>query len=245
MQLNNQPKIQSRLFGTSGVRGVVHKDLNIDLLYNLGQAIATNLPPHSWIIIANDTRKSRAVVKTAVEMGLIASGVHVLDVGTLPTPALAYVTRNAGVNAGIMITASHNPPEYNGVKIFSADGIGYNREHEKSIEQIYSRGIFRNESGSFQYAFDLQHSYFNYLKKQPDAAVFAKKFRLVIDPGNGAASKYASDLFSALGLEVYPINDIADGAFPGRNPEPRADTLTKTYEFLKKKHADLAICFDG
>jgi len=245
MRSNYRAKIPIKLFGTSGVRGVVHKDLNTDLLYDLGQAIATSLPPSSWIIVANDTRKSRAVVKTAVEMGLIASGVHVLDVGTLPTPALAYITRNMGVHAGIMVTASHNPPEYNGVKIFSADGIGYSREQEKSIEQIYSRGNFRTESGTFQYAFDLQHSYFDYLKKISGANVFSKKFKVVIDPGNGAASKYASELFSDLGLVVLPLNDTPDGSFPGRNPEPREETLVKTYEFLKKERADLAVCFDG
>ena len=245
MRSNYQAEIPRRLFGTSGVRGVVHKDLTTDMLYDLGQAIATSLPPLSWIIIANDTRKSRAEVKTAVEMGLIASGARVLDVGTLPTPALAYMTRNMGVDAGIMVTASHNPPEYNGIKLFSGDGIGYSREQEKSVEQIYFQGNFRTETGSIQHAFELQRSYFDYLKKIPGINIFSRKFRVVVDPGNGAASKFASELFSDLGLEVLPLNDTPDGSFPGRNPEPREDTLVGTYEFLKKKQADLAVCFDG
>ena len=236
---------RKRLFGTSGVRGVVGKDLTFGILNNLGQAIATSLPPRSWIVIANDTRESRAEVKNAVEKGLIASGARVLDVGTLPTPALAYLTRNMGVDAGIMVTASHNPPEYNGVKLFSPDGIGYNSEQEKDIENIFFQGNFRSQSGSIQYAFNLRHNYFDYLQKMFANVTFSKRFRVVVDPGNGAASKFASELFSNIGLDVLPLNDNPDGSFPGRKPEPREDTLLKTYEFLKKEHADLAVCFDG
>ena len=108
----------NRLFGTSGVRGVVHKDLSIGLLYDLGQAIATSLPPHSKVVIATDTRVSRQEVKTAVVKGLLASGVNVTDVGILPTPALAFVTRDMGMDTGLMVTASHNPPEYSNEAMF-------------------------------------------------------------------------------------------------------------------------------
>jgi phosphoglucosamine mutase len=211
----------------------------------LGQAIVTSLPHRPWIIVANDTRKSRLTVKNAIEMGLIASGARVLDVGTLPTPALAYLTKQLGVDAGIMVTASHNPPEYNGVKLFKPDGIGYNREQEKNIEQIYFSRDFQTDTGSIRHAFKLQKSYFDYIKQIPKANIFSKKFRVVVDPGNGAASKYASELFSNLGLVVFPLNDSPDGFFPGRSPEPREETLIGTYEFLKKNRADLAICFDG
>lgn len=236
---------QKRLFGTSGVRGIFNKDLTTGILNDLGQAIATSLPPRAWIILANDTRESRVEVKNAVEKGLVAGGARVLDVGTLPTPALAYLTRNMGVNAGIMVTASHNPPEYNGVKLFYPDGIGSNREQEKEIEKIFFQRNFRTQPGSIQYAFELRYNYFEYLQKMFELTTFSKTFRIVVDPGNGAASKFASELFSNIGLDVLPLNDNPDGSFPGRSPEPREDTLLKTYEFLKKEHADLAVCFDG
>ena len=245
MKPNYQTETPKRLFGTSGVRGVVNEDLTTTILHDLGQAIVTGLPRHPWIIIANDTRKSRSAVKSAIEMGLIASGARILDVGTLPTPALAYLTKHLGVEAGIMVTASHNPPEYNGIKLFRSDGIGYSREQEEGIERIYFSKDFRTEAGSIQHAFGLQNSYFDYLKQIPGSDSFSKRFRVVVDPGNGAASKFASELFSNLGLEVFPLNDTPDGSFPGRSPEPREDTLIGTYEFLKKNHADLAICFDG
>jgi phosphoglucosamine mutase len=245
MESNSQVETPCRLFGSSGVRGIVHKELTLGLLYGLGQAIATSLPPRSWIVVANDTRKSRAEVKSAVEMGLVASGARVLDVGTLPTPALAFMARNVGVDAGIMVTASHNPPEYNGVKLFTADGIGYSREQENDIEHIYFEKSFRAQDGSVHHAFELQRCYFDYLKQMPVAKSVSRKFRVVVDAGNGAASKYASELLSSLGLDVLPLNDTPDGSFPGRNPEPREDTLVGTYEFLKKEGADLAVCFDG
>ena len=243
--MNYQAKTSKRLFGTSGVRGVVDQDLTTDMLYDLGQAIATSLPPNSGVVIANDTRRSKTVVKDAVELGLTAAGGHALDVGTLPTPALAYLTKHLGVATGIMVTASHNPPEYNGIKLFTPEGIGYNREEENMIEQIYYSRDFRSEAGSIQNAPELQRSYFDHLKQLPGANIFSKKFRVVVDPGNGAASKFASELFSDLGFEVLPLNDTPDGSFPGRSPEPRQDTLTGTYEFLKAYRADLAICFDG
>ena len=165
--MNYQAKTSKRLFGTSGVRGVVDQDLTTDMLYDLGQAIATSLPPNSWVVIANDTRRSKTVVKDAVELGLTAAGGHALDVGTLPTPALAYLTKHLGVATGIMVTASHNPPEYNGIKLFTPEGIGYNREEENMIEQIYYSRDFRSEAGSIQNAPELQRSYFDHLKQLP------------------------------------------------------------------------------
>jgi len=122
-----------RLFGTSGIRGVVGKDLNYELLWNLGRAIATSLDPSSKVLIATDSRESRDLVKATVSMRLLAGGVNVIDAGILPTPILAFATVDMGMDLGIMITASHNPPEYNGVKLFTAEGIGYNSAQENDV----------------------------------------------------------------------------------------------------------------
>lgn len=235
-----------RLFGTSGVRGIVHKDLTIDLLNDLGQAIASHLPPHSKVAIATDTRVSREIVKTTVVTGLLASGTSVIDLGILPTPALAFVTTDMGMDAGIMVTASHNPPEYNGIKLFNADGIGYSRQQEQEIESICARRSFRTGgAASLQPEPGARQRYFDYIMERLGTDCFSHKFRVVVDPGNGAAAGFARELFSLAGMEVLPINDTPDGSFPGRSPEPREDTLAGTYEFLKRHHAELAICFDG
>ena len=244
-QYENHIPAPVRLFGTSGVRGVVHKDLTTNLVYDLGRAIATSLPPHAWIIIANDSRQSRIVVKDAVKKGLISAGARVLDVSMLPTPAVAYLTKTIGVSAGIMVTASHNPPEYNGIKLFNADGIGYSSDQERNIETIFFSKKFRSDEGSSQTAFDLREYYFDNLIQPLGQDYFSHKFKVIVDPGNGAASVFATNLFYDLGLDVVPINDSPDGSFPGRAPEPKEETLKGTYELLKKEHADLAICFDG
>ena len=127
-----------RLFGTSGVRGIVGKDLSDTLLYDLGRAIATSLAADSKVVMSHDSRNSCDCVKTAVQNGLIAGGVNVIHAGMLPTPALAFATSDMKMDTGIMITASHNPPEYNGVKMFTADGIGYSPKEEREIERIYA-----------------------------------------------------------------------------------------------------------
>jgi phosphoglucosamine mutase len=243
--MQEQVLIKRRLFGTSGVRGIVGKELTVTLLIDLGMAIATSLPARSWIIIANDTRNSRIEVKAALKKGLIDAGARVLDAGTIPTPALAYLTKNMGVATGIMVTASHNPAEYNGVKLFSPEGIGYSYEQEQNIERIFYKHKFRYDEGSAQTAFDLQNHYFDYLKQTFGANSLSNKFKVIVDPGNGAASNFATILFLNLGLNVIPVNDTVDGSFPGRAPEPRPDTLIGTYELLRKEHADLAVCFDG
>ncbi len=108
-----------RLFGTSGIRGVVDRELSTDFCRRVGGAIGATLPRASTVCIATDTRISRDVIKEAVNSGLLSSGTNVVDLGVLPTPALALLTRELGFAAGLMITASHNPPEFNGIKLFT------------------------------------------------------------------------------------------------------------------------------
>ena len=235
-----------RLFGTSGIRGVVGKDLNYELLWNVGRAIATNLNPSSKVLIATDSRESRDLVKAIVSMGLLAGGVNVIDAGILPTPILAFATVDMGMDLGIMITASHNPPEYNGVKLFTAEGIGYSSAQENEIERIYTKKNFLNGlSSAFKREDGIETRYTQYLLSKLNPGNNAPRFRIAVDPGNGAASGIAGEIFTAFGYSVCPINDTPDGTFPGRSPEPKKDTLEKTYKYLKDNKLDIAICFDG
>jgi phosphoglucosamine mutase len=234
------------LFGTSGVRGVVNQDLTPELCKNVARALGTVLPQGSAVCVATDSRLSRELIKNAVTEGLTECGINVAHLGIAPTPALALLTREIGFDAGIMITASHNPPEFNGIKLFNSDSIGYSRAQEEEIEKIYYDGSFRTgRTGAVEAVPRMRDRYFEYLKTLIRGWDFNLGLKLMIDPGNGAASGIASEIFEKLGFKVIPVNDFPDGRFPGRSSEPKEDTLQGTIKFLRQKNADLAICFDG
>jgi len=235
-----------RLFGTSGIRGVVNQDLSPDFCRRVALAIGTTLPPASTVCIATDTRISRDVIKKAVNSSLLACGINVVDLGILPTPALALLTRESGFAAGIMVTASHNPPEFNGIKLFTENSLGYSQAQEAEIEKVYFEQKFRQgKRGTLEQARDMKQRYLSFIKGKLSLQGFNHKLKVVVDPGNGAASKFASEIFVQMGLDVIPVNDEPNGLFPGRSPEPKADTLQGTVNFLRQHNADLAICFDG
>jgi phosphoglucosamine mutase len=235
-----------RLFGTSGIRGVANQDLSPEFCRRVALAIGTTLPPASTVCIATDTRISRDVIKEAITAGLLSCSINVVDLGILPTPALALLTRELGFATGIMVTASHNPPEFNGIKLFTENSLGYSQTQEAEIEKIFFEKQFRQaKRGTFEQAQDMKQRYLSFIKGKLSRPGFNHQLKVVVDPGNGAASKFASDIFVQMGLDVIPVNDEPNGLFPRRSPEPKADTLQDTVNFLKHHNADLAICFDG
>lgn len=237
-------KRKKHLFGTSGIRGIVGTELSGELCWGVAQAIGTSLKLGSKVCIATDTRLSRDMVKGAVISGLRLSGIDVTDLGILPTPALAFLTGDMGFDTGVMITASHNPPEFNGIKLFNSDSLGYSLQQEAKVERIYHAKRFRTLNiGSLSQGDGAKERYFQRMLARFTPSDYCSK--VVVDAGNGAASGFASELFSVMGMEVIPLNDKPDGCFPGRNPEPKEDTLEGTIEYLREKGADLAICFDG
>lgn len=237
------------LFGTSGIRGKVGEQLSIESCLEIGKAVGSTLSPASRVCLSTDTRVSKDVIKTALISGLLSIGVNVTDLGILPTPALALLTAELGFDAGIMITASHNPPSYNGIKLFNRDSLGFSPEQEEEIESRCLSRQFRQvgwqEYGSLLKEEKAGEKYLLALENKVSSWSITPRMKLVIDPGNGAACNLASALFHNLGFEVFPINDDPDGLFPGRSAEPTAETLKGTVEFLRDCNADLAICFDG
>ncbi len=233
------------LFGTSGVRGVVGDDLTTDLCRGIGRALGSSLAPHSGVCVATDARHSRGLVQQAVVSGLLSTGMDVVGLGILPTPALALLTRELGFSAGVMLTASHNPPQYNGIKLFNADSSGYSLAQETGIESIYFSGRFRDGAGTFDREDDTRERYLSFLRDRLRPSEVNRNLKVVVDPGNGAASVFAGYIFASMGVDVIPLNDYPDGGFPGRSPEPNEDTLQGTIEFLRQRGADMAVCFDG
>lgn len=234
------------LFGTSGIRGVVNEELTTKLCREVAQALGTSLPEGARVCLATDTRVSREELKSAIFSGLLSCGIDVTDLSILPTPALAVLTREWGFDTGIMVTASHNPPEFNGIKLFDRDSVGYSEAQEQGIERLYHRKEFRGGcQGTLRQGQGMRESYLRFIQERLSVKDLNCDLKIVVDPGNGAASGFVSQLFGELGLNSIPLNDTPDGLFPGRSPEPMEDTLRGTVEFLRETKADLAVCFDG
>jgi phosphoglucosamine mutase len=237
------------LFGTSGIRGEVDSKLSPQFCLEIGRAIGSTLPIASRVCLATDTRTSRDVIKTALASGLLATGINVTDLGILPTPALARLTRELKCGAGIMITASHNPPSYNGIKLFNGDSLGFSTPQEEEVEKRYLHQEFRDttwrEHGHLDREENAVEKYIAILKQQVSSWKLNSHIKLVIDPGNGAASQLAPALFHEMGFDSHSINSEPDGLFPGRGAEPTPGALEKTVQYLRNCQADLAICFDG
>jgi phosphoglucosamine mutase len=232
------------LFGTSGIRGVFRDELSPSFYHQVAQAIGTSLEPASEVCIATDTRNSREAIKKSVLSGLVSTGIDVTDFEILPTPARAFLTCAMGFKTGVMVTASHNPPEFNGLKLFNGCTLGYSPKQEAEIERIYDAKSFRiQNTGKLSYDSKSRERYFSFI--QSSFPNLNKNLKVVVDPGNGATSGFVSQLFSNLGFEVLSLNDEPDGNFPGRNPEPKTDTISGTIEYLRSRDADLAVSFDG
>jgi phosphoglucosamine mutase len=177
------------LFGTSGVRGVVNQDLTPQLCKDIGKALGSLLSAGSAVCIGTDPRLSRELIKKAVTEGLTESGINVADVGIVPTPALALLTREMSFGAGVMITASHNPPEFNGIKLFNSDSIGYSRKQEQEIENMYYSRKFRTGGpGIVESVPRMKDRYFAFLEPYVKGMHFNHNIKIMVDPGNGAAS---------------------------------------------------------
>ena len=204
----NEPIIEKRhLFGTSGIRGIVGQDLSLGLCHELGKALGTSIAPQSKVCLATDTRQSRALIKDAVTSGLLSTGINIVDLGILPTPVLALFTREMGFVTGIMLTASHNPPEYNGIKLFNKDATGYSQTQELELEGLYFAKKFRQgRRGTLEQVHNVKERYFSFIKDKLPPSRINHELKLVVDPGNGAASGFASDIFAQMGLDVMPFS---------------------------------------
>ena len=236
-----------KLFGTDGVRGKVNEFLTEELAENVGRALGAILTRENAIprvVIGGDTRESYAMLMSALAKGLTEHGVNVYEVGTLPTPAIAYLTANENFDAGIMISASHNPYEYNGIKIFAGGGFKLSDENEEEIEQMIYEGRHISNAdahGKFQRAPELLSKYIDYMKTkipQTKLDIFA-----VIDCANGSSTATAKDIFSFLGNRTLYLGVSPDGR--NINDGCGSTHLDLLAEKVKELHADIGIAFDG
>jgi len=237
-----------KLFGTNGVRGVFSEDFTLEFVHDLVLAISTYFK-QGTILVGYDGRDSSVVISKLVCSTLNYAGLdcHLADL--IPTPCLEFATKALGYNGGIMITASHNPPEYNGIKPVASDGVEVSREDEKVIEDIFFKKNWKHNSstwGSTKNDDRAVQTYLDGIKSQVDVSkIKSRKLKVVLDLGNGAQSVTAIKLCEQLECEIITINREIDGSFSGRGPEPTPYNLQELSSVVVKNNANLGIAFDG
>jgi len=235
----------SKLFGTFGVRGLANSVLTPELAFKLALALATHLGEGKKVALGRDNRTSSEMLDQAVTAGLVAGGCDVLRLGVTPTPVLSFAVRNFSCDAGIIITASHNPPEYNGVKFWDNEGAGFIREREQEIEILVEKGGRRADwkgLGKVSEADAVAPYIRAMLSKVPR---FKKRLKVVVDCANATGTLVTPQILRELGCEVVSMNAQLDGTFPGRKLEPVPENLGELAKTVLACKADLGIAHDG
>ncbi len=238
-----------RLFGTNGVRGVVNsKDMDSMFAMRLGLAIGTFMKGH--VAIGTDARTSNEMLKAACASGIMATGCDVLDCGIVPTPTLQYVVKSKEVAGGVVITASHNPPEFNGVKCVDPDGTEMSRQNEEAIERIFHQGDFVRADWTRigrtrKYATAIEE-YVDGIASKVDAVQIRRaRLKVAVDCSNGASSLVTPLLLDKLAVRYVTLNADPNGAFPGHNSEPTPENTRDLIELVRSGGFDFGFVHDG
>ena len=249
IQIHPMPnKSVAKFFGTNGIRGIFSEDLTLEFIHDMTLAIATHFKKGP-VLVGYDGRKSSPVISKIVCSALNFAGLDCDNAGLVPTPCLEYAVKSDDHVGGIMITASHNPPQYNGIKPVAGDGVEISREDELVIEDIFLQkrwitnptkaGITRQYDGAVP-------SYIKAIISHVDSEkIRSKNFKIVLDLGNGAQAVSASELSEALGCKTTLVNAKIDGMFPGRGSEPTPQNLSDLSNAVLRNGADLGVAFDG
>jgi len=239
---------ETRLFGTNGIRGVVNKDLTPNFALRVGVAIGTFMK--GTVAVASDTRVSGDMVRSAVFAGLMYAGCSILDLGVVPTPVLQYfIKTHPETVGGVMITASHNPPQFNGIKCVSLDGTEMKRSDEEKIESIFFGGAPETSDvkpGTVEKISGAAESYVDAVISKVDASAIRNAgLKAVLDCANGAAFFTTPLLLKKLNVRTTTLNADPQGEFPGHPSEPTEENLKDLISLMRTNGADIGIAHDG
>jgi len=239
----------NKMFGTNGIRGIINEELTVDLVLNLGRAIGSVLGP-GRIALGRDSRMGGEMYRSGLTAGLLSTGCSVTDLGLIPTPTLQFMVPRLNCVAGVMITASHNPPEFNGIKVIGANGIEVSRETEGQIEVKYHSGEFTvadwKSIGHVDFDDSALNQYLTGIKSHLDVeSIRNRNLTVVIDCANSVGAQATPQLLRDLGCKVVSLNSQLDGTFPGRNPEPIPDNIVELSRTVRSIGADIGIAHDG
>ena len=238
----------AKFFGTNGIRGVFSEDFTLEFVHDMTLALGTYFEKGP-ILIGYDGRESSPVICKIIASTLNSIGIDCNVAGIVPTPCLEFAVKTLGYSGGIMITASHNPPQYNGIKPAASDGVEISRDDELIIEDIYSKktwitnpekwGVTGEETRAIE-------TYLDGIMSQIDSKLIeSKPFKVVLDLGNGAQIVSAPNFCETIKCETILVNETIDGMFPGRGSEPTPQNLSILSKTVVENKANFGIAFDG
>jgi len=236
-------RVNRGIFRQYDIRGIYEHDLKGDFPYFLGKSFGSYVRRlnKKTISVGGDNRLTTPEIKKKLIDGILSTGCDVFDVGIVPTPVLYFSVHYYGFDAGIMVTASHNPPQYNGFKMVIGEKSIYGDEIQKIADLIENQNFEKGE-GKLDKK-DAANDYINYIKEKFN---FKKKFRVGVDTGNGTAGPIIVPLFKKLGIEMYPLYIESDGNFPNHPPDPVVpENLVDLIKTVKENSLDVGFGFDG
>lgn len=229
-------------FGTDGIRGVVNDYLTFDMAYKCGNAVGSTIN-NPFIIIGGDTRPTGSFLSVAFSGGAMSAGAKVVDIGVCPTAGIAYITKAVGADFGAVVSASHNPARYNGIKIFDRNGVKLDEKQEEQLERkfIHETNKDYDSIGNYSQDFSLTKLYENYLIDCCSTSL--EGLTILLDGSNGASHRIAPSVFRKLGAKVIATHCQDNGAHINENcGSLYPETLSKA---VKKYKADMGFAFDG
>lgn len=236
-------KIHPEIFRAYDIRGIVGETLTNEIIYNIGCALGSRVirNQEDQIVVGRDGRLSGERLLNSLIKGLMSTGVKVVNVGEVATPMLYFATHNLKIPSGIMLTGSHNPPNYNGLKIILNNKTIYEDEIKSLITQIKNED-YEVGNGSVVEQ-DISYKYINYIVQD---VKLTKPLKIVVDCGNGIAGKFVTKLYEKMGATVISLFCEVDGNFPNHHPDPGdPKNLIDLIEKVKKHNADFGLAFDG
>ncbi len=238
-----QKQVPRSVFRAYDIRGIIGQDLDEHSFYTIGLAIACHLRDlqRQQIFLARDGRLTSAALATALKQALLDSGIQVFDLGVVPTPVMYYATHTQGVDCGLMVTASHNPASYNGIKLVLAGKTLVQEDIDALYHSVQTQKKItgKGEEKALNVIPD-------YIKRIVSDIHLQRRLKVVVDCGNGVAGLIVPEVLTQLGCEVIPLYCEVDGQFPNHHPDPSVEANLKDLQAMViAQHADMGLAFDG
>jgi phosphomannomutase len=227
------------IFRAYDIRGIYGKDLTDEVMKKIGMAVGTYNPGN--FTVGRDFREHSDELEKAFIAGLITTGSNARVVGTCPASLCVFANWRLKNDVASYITASHLPAEWNGVKFFHQDGVGFFEDENKKLEELHAAGPFRKGKGSVERVEGAEEEYIGFIEER----IKPERLRVIVDFGNGAACLIVPKILKRLGVEAKYLYDWPDPTFPNRDPEPKPESLTVLCKKVVEEKADLGIAFDA